>query len=245
MHKHNIMLPVWEYQTKICARWRSTTPTTRRTTLGKMKEQIPHEPPTPAKPPPARPWQKESKQLPEPQHLPRLPVVLNTQGPPQQLVPPRPPQVRPGGRGQGRPPSFGAPLGARGESARKLFVFGSGQLPAHQAKEEEPFDIGAGQVFPHGPTLQQVLPRLPHINPGVRGGGQGNLFVFGTTRPLGSSTSGEAVTVMCDTPLCNVTVRDPEGGETLYKIKRHENGGDIHSPRQSEINDPRFPAVPS
>ena len=138
MHKHNIMLPVWEYQTKICARWRSTTPTTRRTTLGKMKEQIPHEPPPPAEPPPVRPWQKGNKQLSEPQQPPRLPVVLTMQGPPQQLAPPQPPQVRPGGRGQDRLPPTGPPLGARGESVRKVIVFGSGQLSAHQAKEEEP-----------------------------------------------------------------------------------------------------------
>ena len=60
------------------------------------------------------------------------------QGPPQQLAPPQPPQVRPGGRGQDRLPPTGPPLGARGESVRKVIVFGSGQLSAHQAKEEEP-----------------------------------------------------------------------------------------------------------
>ena len=79
MHKHNLMLPVWEYQTQICAWWCSTTPTTRETTPGKMNEQIPHKPPPPAEPPPARPRQKENKQLSATQQSPRLPIVLTTQ----------------------------------------------------------------------------------------------------------------------------------------------------------------------
>ena len=78
MHKHNAMLPVWEYQTQMCARWHSTAPTTRETALGKMKEQIPRKSPPPAKPPPAWTWQKKNKQLLEPQQSSSLPVVLAT-----------------------------------------------------------------------------------------------------------------------------------------------------------------------
>ena len=117
-------------------------------------------------------------------------------------------KVCPGGRGQGRPPPIGPLLGAQGETARILFVFGSGQLPAYQAKADDFCDIGTGQVLPHGPTQQQVSPRLPQINPGARGGGSENFFAFGTTRPLGSPTPGEAATVPSDTPLCGVTLRD-------------------------------------
>ena len=73
------------------------------------------------------------------------------------------PQVRLGGRGQGRPLPFGPLLGARGESAKKPFVFGSGQLQAYQAKADKPLDIGVGQVLLHGPAKQQVSPRLPQI----------------------------------------------------------------------------------
>ena len=44
----------------------------------------------------------------------------------------------------------------------------------------------------------------------------------------------------CDTPICNVTVQDPEGGEPLYKIKRHEKMGEIftaHANRRSTTLD--------
>ena len=104
-----------------------------------------------------------------------------------------------------------------------------GQLPAYQAKAEDLCDIDVGQILPHGPTQQQASPRLPQINPGARGGGSGNFFTFGTTRPLGSPTPGEAATVPSDTPLCSVTARDLEGGETLYKTKMHEKIGEIFS----------------
>ena len=125
--------------------------------------------------------------------------VFGSRQPAQQSLP-RPPKVCPGGRGQDRPPSIGPPLGARGEIARKFFVFGPGQLLAHQAKAEEPFDIGVGQVLPQWPTQQQVSPRLPKINPDARGGGPGNLFAFGTTQLLGSPTPVETAAVPSDTP---------------------------------------------
>ena len=113
-----------------------------------------------------------------------------------------------------------------------------GAAVSSPSKTEEPFNIGEGQVLPHGPTQKQVLPQLLQINPGARRGGPGNLFAFGTTQPLGSPTLGEAATVPSDTSHCSVTVRDLEGGETLYKIKKHVKMGEIftaHANRRSTI----------
>ena len=58
-------------------------------------------------------------------------------------------------------------------------------------------------------------------------GGPEKLFTFGKTRSLGSPTPQEVAVVPSDRPLWSVTLWDLEGGETLYKIKRHAKIGEI------------------
>ena len=107
-------------------------------------------------------------------------------------------------------------------------MFGSGQPPAQQTKVAtkvrtsdlpppsegtgknagKPFDIGAGQPPPRGPTQQLVLSRPPQTSSGGRGGGPGKLFTFGTAWLPGPPTPQEAAAMPSDTHLYSATVRD-------------------------------------